>query len=85
MTITHIFVLKRKFADAGGHKQCFREAQAPQITPVASGLLLYFGAQSLLGQHNSRLGGGTSSDMGDIAQKCPPMAPGLHFTSLQAP
>ena len=41
----------------GGHKHYFLGAQAPKCSPVVPGLLLYFGAQSLLGGHNSRLWG----------------------------
>ena len=36
----------------------------------------FFGAQSSLGGHNSRLEG-TSSDLGGTASECPPVAPGL--------
>ena len=86
MTCTRIFVLKQKFAYArGGHKQYFWEAQASKCALVAPGLLLYFGAQSSLGEHNSRLEGGTSSELGRVRTQNGPMAAGLHFTSLQTP
>ena len=50
MTFTRIFVLERKFADAWGEEQAiFFGAQALKGTPVAPGLLLYFGAQFSLG------------------------------------
>ena len=52
---------------------------------AALGLLLYFGAKSSLGEHNFRLEGITSSDLGGVQTRNVPMAPGLHFTSLQAP
>ena len=83
MTFTRILVLERKFAHARGYKLYFWGAQASKCSLVSPSLLLYFGAQSLLGEQNSRLEGGTSSDLGGYGPKMPPMAPGLHFTSLQ--
>ena len=49
----------------------FWGAQAPKCTPVAPGLQLVWGTQSSLGGRISRWGG-TSSDLGEQAPKCPP-------------
>ena len=59
MTFTCIFVPEREFAYAW-------VAHAPNCIPLAPGSLLYFGAQYSLGMHNSRLEGGTSSDLGGV-------------------
>ena len=76
MTFTHIFFLQQKFAYAtvlGEHKQYFWGAQASKCTLVASGLLLYFGAQSSLGEHNSRLQGEPQALIwGGLRPKIPP-------------
>ena len=55
---------------------------------TSPGLLLYFGAKSSFGEHNSRLEGVTCSDVGGggaVQTENYRMAPGLLFTSLQTP
>ena len=53
----------------------FWEVQDPKSTLVASGQLLWFGAQSLLEGHIFRLGS-TSSDYRARPRNPPPLAPG---------
>ena len=70
------FVMERNSKFCGA-QIVFLGAQAPKCTPVAPGLLLSFGAQSLLRGHNSRLGG-TNSDLGGGHNpEMPPVAQGL--------
>ena len=86
MTFTRIFVLERKFAYAwGGGTSSIFDVHRPR-SKLQRHRDSYFVLGHILRLRGSILAWGPQAVIwGGTAPKCPPVAPGPHFTSLQTP